>query len=214
MQEFNTQVSKAHYFKGYMDIKRFISYFYQINLASKLQPKKILEIGVGNKITTSYLKQSGIEVDTCDFDKNLEPDYVADIRELPFGESSYDVIMAYEILEHIPWQDVDKALSELYRVSKRYVLISIPYQVISFEFVFKLPFMGKILKKPFISLFLGIPRFFTKIEFSGEHYWEMGAKNYSSKKIRKIFKKRFKILKEIRPVLAPDYRFFVLEKIG
>lgn len=212
MQKFRIQVPKTHYFKGYGDLKRFISYFYQIDLARKLQPKKVLEIGVGNKITATYLKQSGIEVDTCDFDKNLEPDYVADIRKLPFNDSSYDIIMAYEILEHIPWQDIDKALSELYRVSKKYVLISIPYRVISFEFVFKIPLMGKILKKPFINLFFGIPRFFTKIKFSGEHYWEMGVKNYPPRKIRRTLGKHFRILKEVRPILAPDYRFFILEK--
>lgn len=211
-KKFKIQVPKTHYFKGYIDLKRFISYFYQIDLVRKLQPKKVLEIGVGNKITTNYLKQSGIKVDTCDFDKNLEPDYVADIRKLLFDDRSYDIIMAYEILEHILWEDVDKALSELYRISKKYVVISIPYKVISCEFVFKPPLMGKILRKPFVNLFFGIPRFFTKIKFSGEHYWEMGAKNYSSSKIRRTLGKHFRIIKEIRPILAPDYRFFILEK--
>ena len=178
-KKFRIQVPKTHYFKGYDSLKRFISYFYQIDLVRRLQPKKVLEVGIGNRITADYLKQSGIKIDTCDFDKNLEPDYVADIRKLPFKDSSYDIIMAYEILEHIPWKDVNKTLNEFYRVSKKYVLISIPYRIISFEFILKVPLIGRILRKPFINLFLGIPRFFTKIKFSGEHYWEMGRRNYS-----------------------------------
>jgi len=85
--------------------------------------------------------------------------------------------------------------------------------MVSFEFVFKLPLMRKILKKPFINLFIRIPCFFaTKIKFSGEHYWEKGRKNYSLRKIRRTLGKYFRILKEVRPVLAPGYRFFILEK--
>jgi len=84
----------------------------------RLQPKKVLEIGIGNRITADYLKRNGIKIDTCDFDKNLEPDYIADIRKLPFRDNSYDVIMAYEVFEHIPWKDINKALRELCRVSK------------------------------------------------------------------------------------------------
>lgn len=210
--KFNIQVLKEHYFKKYDDLPRFISYFHQIDLIRKLKPKNVLEIGTGNKTVANYLKQNGIKIETCDFDKNLEPDYVADIRELPFKDNSYDVVIACEILEHIPWEDVDKALNELHRVSKKYVIISIPYSAANFEFIFKFPLIRKILKKSFIDLFFRIPYFFKSIKFSGEHYWEMGEKNHSSKKIRKTLEKYFKILKEIRPVLYSYHHFFVLEK--
>lgn len=210
-KEFNIQVPDGHYTKKYDDIMRFISYFYQIDLIKKLKPNNILEIGIGNKIVANYLKQSGIKIDTCDFDENLKPDYIADIRDLPFKNKSYDVIMACEVLEHIPWKDVDKALNELHRISKKYVFISIPYSSAAFELLFKFPLINSLFKKPFLNLFFRIPHFFKKIEFSGEHYWEMGRKNYSIKKIRMTFKKYFKIQKEIRPILNHYHYFFILE---
>lgn len=212
-EKFNVQVPKEHYIGKYDNIKRFISYFYQIDLVKELKPENVLEIGIGNKTVANYLKTNGIKINTCDFDKNLKPDYVADIRNLPFKNNSYDVVIACEVLEHIPWENVDKALSELYRTSKKHVIISIPYFSIGLEFIFKFPLIGRIFKKPFLNLFFRVPYLFKDIEFSGEHYWEMGRKNYSIKKIRAALKKYFKITKEVRPLLNHYHHFFVLEKV-
>jgi SAM-dependent methyltransferase len=99
---FHIQVSQNHYYSDYDSIDRFISYFYQTDLIKTLQPQSILEVGVGNKTLTNYLKQYGYSVTTCDFDKKLAPDYVADIRALPFEDASFDAVLAFEVLEHLP----------------------------------------------------------------------------------------------------------------
>ena len=84
------QVNKEHYFrKKYDDLERFISYFYQTDLARSLEPKKILEIGMGSGFFSDYLKKLGYSVTTCDFDKNLDPDIVADIRSLPIQNGEF-----------------------------------------------------------------------------------------------------------------------------
>ncbi len=210
--EFNAQVSKERYYKTYDNLKRFIAYFYQVDLTRKLRPKTVLEIGIGNKTVSNYLRAYGFDVTTCDFDKDLEPDYVADIRELPFDDNSYDVVLAYEILEHLPWDDVDKALGELHRVTKKYVNVSVPYSAISFELIFTFPLIDKILKRDSINLVLRIPQFFREIRFISEHYWAIGRKNYPIGKVRKLLRRRFKILKEVRPVLSFRHHFFTLEK--
>lgn len=212
VREFKIQVPKEYYFETYDHPTRFISYFYQINLAKKLKPSKILEVGIGNKTVTNCLEQAGLAVDTCDFDRELNPDFVADIRSMPFKNESYDLVMACEILEHIPWDDVDKALKELHRVSRKYVIISIPSSSLCFEFILKFPFIQKFFGKKFINLFFELPLFFKKNNFDGEHYWEMGRKGFSSKKIEKVFGGYFKIVKKIRPVFGEYRKFFVLEK--
>jgi ubiquinone/menaquinone biosynthesis C-methylase UbiE len=211
-KKFKIQVQKEHYFGEYDDMLRFISYFYQVDIVRKLNPNNVLEIGIGNKTTSNYLKQNGIKIDTCDFDKELKPDYVADIRELPFDNKYYDLVLACEILEHIPWADVDKALNELNRVSKKYVVISIPYSSAGFELLLKFPLLRRIIKKTFLSLFFRIPYFFMEINFKREHYWEMGRKNYSKKRIKSSLEKYFIILKEVRPILNHCHHFFILEK--
>ena len=158
------------------------------------------------------MREFGFDLTTCDFDKDLNPDFVADIRKLPFDDNSYDVILAHEILEHLPWCDVDKALGELHRVTKKYVNISVPYSAISFELVFTFPLIEKIVKRDSINLAIRIPQFFRKIKFVSEHYWAIGRKDYPIGKIRKLLRKRFKIIKEVKPVLTFRHHFFTLEK--
>lgn len=205
---------KKEYSDDYDDIKRFLSYFYQIDIIRNTQAKNILEIGIGNKLVSNYLKNNDIKVTTCDFNKNLEPDVVADIRELPFLDDFFELIVACEILEHLPWNDFDKILSELARVTKKNVLISLPYYSASFEFIIRFPLVGKIFKYPFIDLFLRIPIFWGKLKEDGEHHWEIGRKGYPLKKIRKAMKNRFIIKKEVRPILNQHHHFFLLEKIN
>lgn len=206
------QANKFNYYKDYDHLERFISYFYQIDLVMKLEPENVLEIGIGNKTVSNYLKQHCVKTDTCDFDSALEPDYIADIRQLPFKNNSYDLILACEILEHIPWADVDKALQELHRITKKHVIISIPYSAAVFEAVIHFTFIRKITRKQFMDILVRIPAFFASIHFDGQHYWMMGRRGYSIIKVRKAFRKYFIVLREVKPVLQAHHHFFVLEK--
>lgn len=208
---------KGFYFKKYVDVIRFISYFCQIDSVIKTNPKTILEIGIGNKIVSNYLKQSGFDVTTCDFNKKLGPDTVADIKNLPFKEDKFDVILACEILEHIPFKDVQTTVSELHRISKKNVIISIPYSCFYsvFAFAINLPYFYKR-----INLGLEIPFFTHRFKVKPEspegigdaHQWEMGTKYYSKKKVRDLLNKYFEIENEFHPILNPYHYFFILKK--
>lgn len=213
MKQFDVQVPPAHYYQNYDTPGRFMSYYYQVNLTEELNPGKILEIGVGNKTVSNYLKQWGFELDTCDLDEKLTPDFVADIRNLPMADNSYDLILACEVLEHLPFSDVPAALAQLHRVTRKYVIISIPYSSGSFEVVLASQLISKIFKKPYLDLLLRIPMFWCDFTFDGQHYWKMGRKNYSLRKIRKTLCEKFKIIKEMRPLLNLYTYFFLLEKI-
>lgn len=211
-KQFNQPESREHYLENYDDLPRFISYFHQINLIKKLRVKTVLEVGVGNKTLSDCLKRRGFEVTTCDIDKKLNPDFVGDIRKLPFEENQFDCVVAFEVLEHIPFADFPQALSELRRISKDKVIISLPYSSVYFEFLLRFPFIDKMLKKNFLRLFLSLPLVSHKF-LSKEHYWELGRKNYSLKKVRTLIKKYFRIIREIRPPIDTYHYFFVLEKI-
>jgi hypothetical protein len=210
-KEFQIQVDALHYKENYDDLNRFISYFHQINLIKKTGSKNILEVGVGNKTVLSYLKNQGYNVTSCDFDKSLNPDYIADLRKLPFRENSFDCVVAYEILEHLPFSDFSKSISQLHFVSSKYVLISVPYSSIFFEFIFRFPFVDKIFKKSLGYIRLSVP-FYSHKFLGDEHYWELGRKGYSLSKIKKKLRKYFQILKIYRPPLCPHHCFFVLKK--
>ena len=205
-----TQVSRDHYFRGgYDDLNRFVSFYYQADAIRKLHAKEILEIGIGNGTLSSYLKNNGYHVTTCDFAKDLSPDYVADIRDLPFSKPQFDCVVAFEILEHIPFSDLRKAIDSLARTTKKYVVISVPYSSVYLEFLIRFPFIEKILKQPFLRLFLWVPFLSSKFQ-SREHYWELGRKGFSRKKVRNVLQRKFRIIREFRPPISPHHYFFVL----
>jgi SAM-dependent methyltransferase len=51
---------------------------------------------------------------------------LADIHHLPFPDNSFDLVYCLEVLEHLP--DSSLGLRELARVSREYVLLSVPHE--------------------------------------------------------------------------------------
>ncbi len=45
---------------------------------------------------------------------------------MPFENASFDLVTCLEVLEHLPFDVYSKALFELERVSKKYIIISVP----------------------------------------------------------------------------------------
>ncbi|MBU1019227.1 MAG: class I SAM-dependent methyltransferase [Patescibacteria group bacterium] len=203
------QVDKTHYKGSYESPGRFISYYHQIKAISEETPGTILEIGIGSGTVANYLKNNGFNIETCDFDADLQPDHVADIRDLPFREGEFDLVTAFQVLEHLPFEDFEKAMSQLHKASSKTVIISIPYITLNIYWKCKcIPFL-----KPWYFMWRICELSFLKHKFNGEHYWEMGKKGFSRKKIRKILKKTgFSIKEEFTPEMFPYHYFFVLEK--
>lgn len=90
---------------------------------------KLLDAGFGYGLIEKYLNKKGIIFDLHGIDisqkavKRLrEVIYgnfrVGSILEIPFTDKFFDVVLALEILEHIPPSKTFKAINELYRVLK------------------------------------------------------------------------------------------------
>jgi SAM-dependent methyltransferase len=205
------QVHDEHYNHSYDTLERFNSYFHQIKIIHDLDPEKILEIGIGNKTVSNYLKDKGSLVSTCDFDERLEPDYIADIQDLPFSNNSFDCVMACQVLEHLPWQAIDVALRELKRVSKKYIVISIPDAATLIRFMVKTSILWRFLKKDTLTLSIRIPKIFKTKPSCDEHFWEMGLRHFSKRKIRRKLLEYFKISSESSPIMNTYHYFFILE---
>jgi hypothetical protein len=208
----NYNSSEVYTTIGKDDLGSFKAYYYQVKFITECNPKNILEIGIGNKTLNNILKHYNIRVTSCDFDEILKPDVLADVRNLPFKDNEFDVVCAFEILEHLPWEDLSKALIELSRVSSKRVLISIPYTPVSIDLVIKSSIFARIFRRWEIKLFINLDFITRKWKYDGVHYWEMGKRNYPRKKVREQIQKSFKILHEKRTNLSYQY-FFVLEKM-
>ena len=99
-----------------------------IAIKLNLRDKEILEIGIAGdeKPSGSYkFFGEGNKWITLDKNSKWEPDIVADITNNNIPDSSYDLIIMTQTLEHI-W-DYKKALSELYRISKKYAIVDCPF---------------------------------------------------------------------------------------
>lgn len=101
-----------------------------------LKPENILDVGCGEGFTLARLKKEGIgeNLEGVDFvkeaielGKKTNPNITlkfGDIYALQYKTNSIDLVMCTEVLEHL--EDPAKALKELLRVSKRYVLVTVP----------------------------------------------------------------------------------------
>lgn len=203
------QVDKTHYnFKKYCPIDRWSSYWYQINEILKLQPESVLEVGVGDRVLSNYLaSNTEIKYLSADIAGDLRPDVVCGVENLEFTDNSFDVACAFEVLEHLPFDKFNRALSELKRVSSGYVIISIPHWGRHFSINIRLPLLGKIKWQHKFS-FLPVPH-----KFNGQHYWEMGKRGYSYLKIREVIKSSgLEIIDDYIPIEMPYHHFFILSK--
>lgn len=217
--KFACQVDNESYYysSSYNTINRFCSYYFQIktilDLVKGNSDYTVLEIGMGNKLVSNFLRGAHVELKTCDFDANLKPDFLADVRSLPLKDRTFDIVAAFEVLEHIPFDDVYKALKEMRRVARRYIVLSLPYSNIFFELLvnIKIPYL---LRGIYVIPLIRIP-YLKKHEFSPKHnhYWEIGKRGYSLKKIKRIFEDlKLAVINEFRPILN-SYHYFVVLKV-
>jgi ubiquinone/menaquinone biosynthesis C-methylase UbiE len=51
---------------------------------------------------------------------------VGDLREMPYGDDSFELVMCLEVLEHLP--DPHRGLRELRRVTSAHCLVSVPHE--------------------------------------------------------------------------------------
>jgi|TARA_Y100000310_G_scaffold307060_1_gene348845 ubiquinone/menaquinone biosynthesis C-methylase UbiE len=72
---------------------------------------------IGVDINEKIIKEAKSNYSGIDF-------YVADGSDLPFEDSSFDIVLLLEVLEHIP--NVEDMINEVKRVSKHYSIFSVP----------------------------------------------------------------------------------------
>src|SRR5262249_41533535 len=49
-------------------------------------------------------------------------------EHLPFSDKSFDLVLCCEVLEHLPEEMYRSSLGELKRISRKYVLVSVPFK--------------------------------------------------------------------------------------
>ncbi len=118
--------------------RKLIENFYKtmFEIVRPLKPHSILDVGCGEGVTLDKFQEKkigkqlvGIDYsdEALEIGKRIYPHLTlkkGDIYDIKEKDNSYDLVMATEVLEHL--EDYEQGLQELVRVSKKYVLISVP----------------------------------------------------------------------------------------
>jgi hypothetical protein len=208
MPPLSTQASPGKYLSGsYLSPKRFSSIGWQLTLCLELEAEYYLEIGSGNNLLVDLLRKNNKTIFSIDLSNAILPDIQASIPYLPISDCAVDASLCFQVLEHIPYDRITECLSELARVSKKFVVISLPdrseelsltqrlarkiYQIFHFPLRFKPP----------ITL------------LDPEHFWEIGIDGISAEDIiKKAEISGLNVIKYFRNPLFRFHHFFVLEK--
>lgn len=96
---------------------------------------KVLDLGCGQKPYretilgfSSVESYVGLDIKSAIvYDKNIKPDYYWDGKKIPFGDCTFDTIIATEVLEHC--QNPEVVISEIFRVLKKggFFLFTVPF---------------------------------------------------------------------------------------
>jgi len=163
---------------GYFELAQLFSLSHQINEIHKLKPASILEIGIGNGFTSSFLRRAGYRVTTVDINPDLEPDICAPLDQVGsiIGDDRVDLVVCCEVLEHMPLQEFIPSLDHLAKFGKRLFLTLPNYKAsIGIGGLLRIPKTGA---RPF-DWTIDIPR---RKKLAAEHFWEVGSEDRSSLK--------------------------------
>jgi len=116
--------------------------------------------------------------------------------------------MNEQMLEHLPYEEFPKALSEIQRVACKYAVLSLPDSTRAYRLDLQVPKIGELKK------LIPLPRLRPpKHVFDGEHCWEIGKAGYPLRKVmREMQNAGFEIKKTYRVFEMLYHRFFVLPK--
>lgn len=115
-----------------------INNFYQtlIKIIKPLKAKTILDVGCGEGFSLNKLHENNVgeKLEGIDYSKEaisigkkLFPNLSlkqGSIYNLPYKDNTFDIVLSTEVLEHL--ENPKKALQEILRVSKKYILVSVP----------------------------------------------------------------------------------------
>ncbi len=124
------------FYNSYWDkrTKADFRYRYNVFLSWIKEGKKVLDIGCGDGYLAKMVKdKKNCDVTAIDIsDTVIErvkklgiKALVANIEDnLPFEDNSFDYVIATEVIEHLAFSE--EAIKEMVRVSRQYILLSIP----------------------------------------------------------------------------------------
>jgi SAM-dependent methyltransferase len=213
-QDLGRLPGSEHYRHEYLRDGRLFSYAHQVDTVLLLEPRKVLEIGVGTGLIAAALRHLGIEVVTLDAQEQLSPSLVASVTDIPLADGAVDVSLCCQVLEHLPFSEFEGVLRELRRVTVTGLVLSLPDVTRGAGVMWsrpprKRPRLGQVSWPRFRP-----PRIPTqRLEVAG-HYWEIGYRGFSLRQVSKgIRSSGWNVERSWRVFEKPWHRLFFLRPL-
>jgi len=201
-----------------IDLSSWFRYYFIIKEVIELKPKSILEIGAGNEVVKNYLKRIVKNYKVLDVNFKLKPDVLSDLREFRSElKEEFDCLVCAEVLEHMPFEDLEKNLSNIYSYLNYNgrTIITIPHRRARIMVITPLSHQkAKIIELP--AWLKSSPKSFFKQIVKGKiwidpnHCWEIGDGKVKRKDVEEIMKKAGFEIEKFKKLLHVD--FWVLSK--
>jgi 2-polyprenyl-3-methyl-5-hydroxy-6-metoxy-1,4-benzoquinol methylase len=161
-------------YESYLTEARWSSYYIQLTEVMRENPKSVLIVGVGDGLVPYYISRQGIMVRTMDIDERLSPDHLGSVvsPDIASNVEPADIVMCCQVLEHMPFDQFERALENLSALCKKKIIISLPDVRRLARIRIDLPVLGS------FKIAIPLPYKPKEHKFNGEHYWEIGAKGY------------------------------------
>jgi SAM-dependent methyltransferase len=98
--------------------------------------RSLIDVGCGNGAFVHFVADSGREFDELHAtDRSATAlsrvrisKTPASIDDLPFADSAFDAVTCLEVIEHLPLGIYEKALANICRIARKYVIIGVPFE--------------------------------------------------------------------------------------
>lgn len=183
-----------------LDERHFSSTQIQLSSVTELgeSVSSILEVGPGSGYFAMITKSLGYDVKTADIKDRTTPDYLGDFRTTDISQR-FDLVAAFEMLQHLPYDELPTTVAKLAELSNRYVLISLPARIHHFGVSLELPgliaprrlALGWLRGPHKISLNWEWPRVKdpsrpesdSREDYWKPHYWEVARKSFPKSRV-------------------------------
>lgn len=111
----------------------------RVKFTESMIPKDVLtvaDIGCGNGLflnllngnKTRYKQLVGIDTSQSALKYVKTNKSIGNITQIPLESASFDLVTSLEVIEHLDAEEYSLGLKELARISKKYILVSVPYR--------------------------------------------------------------------------------------
>ena len=142
-------------------------------------------------MTKALVRHFGIDYTSVDMSDKYLPDVISSISDFDSGGKQYDLVCSFQCLEHNPLGELDGLLTKMKSLSRKHILISVPYSGAWFSLFISVRLPKIAFKKMWCGVLDGFGArnidtdALEKRDAEGRraaHWWEVGRPNLPRKK--------------------------------